>query len=204
MACPGIVIEAGSSVIERYNAPPMPPSHPHGLVIFLTGLPGAGKSTLAQALAGMLEQAGRAVTLLDGDEVRRLLSSELGYSRSHRDLNVLRIGYVATEVARHGGVAICAQIAPYAAARAEVRRRAGAAGRFLLVHVSTPLEVCERRDPKHHYAKARAGLLPGFTGVSDPYEAPDDAEVVIDTQNCTPLEGAETIVARLRDDRLLD
>ena len=100
----------------------MPPSHPHGLVIFFTGLPGAGKSTLAQALAGMLEQAGRAVTLLDGDEVRRLLSSELGYSRAHRDLNVLRIGYVATEVARHGGVAICAQIAPYAAARAEVRR----------------------------------------------------------------------------------
>jgi sulfate adenylyltransferase len=178
--------------------------HPRGLVIFFTGLPGAGKSTLAQALATRLGQAGRSVTLLDGDEVRRLLSSELGYSRAHRDLNVMRIGYVATEVARHGGVAICAQIAPYAAARAEVRRRASAAGRFLLVYVSTPLEVCERRDPKHHYARARAGLLPGFTGVSDPYEAPHDAEMVIDTQNCTPLAGAQAIVARLRDDRLLE
>jgi sulfate adenylyltransferase len=175
-----------------------------GLVIFFTGLPGAGKSTLAQALAALLERAGRPVTLLDGDEVRRLLSSELGFSRAHRDLNVLRIGYVATEIARHGGIAICAQIAPYAAARAEVRNRARAAGRFFLVYVSTPLEVCEKRDPKHHYARARAGLLPGFTGVSDPYEPPLDAELVIDTQQCAPQECAQAIVARLRSDRLLD
>jgi sulfate adenylyltransferase len=111
---------------------------------------------------------------------------------------------VATEVARHGGIAICAQIAPYAAARAEVRNRARAAGRFFLVYVSTPLEVCEQRDPKHHYARARAGLLPGFTGVSDPYEAPQDADLVIDTQRCTPQEGAQTVVARLRNDRLFD
>jgi sulfate adenylyltransferase len=182
----------------------MPSPNPRGLVIFLTGLPGAGKSTLAQALAALIERMGRAVTLLDGDEVRRLLSSELGYSRAHRDLNVQRIGYVATEVARHGGIAICAQIAPYAAARAEARNRARTAGRFFLIHVATPLEVCERRDPKHHYARARAGLLPGFTGVSDPYEAPQDADLVIDTQHCTPEEGAQMVVARLRNDRLLD
>ena len=175
-----------------------------GLVIFFTGLPGAGKSTLAQVLAALLERGGRAVTLLDGDEVRRLLSSELGYSRAHRDLNVLRIGYVAAQVARHGGIAICAQIAPYAAARAQVRRQACEAGGFLLVHVSTPLEVCERRDPKGHYARARAGLLSGFTGVSDPYEPPEDADLAIDTQGCTPQEAAETIVARLRADGFLE
>lgn len=190
-------------MIERLQFAASVPN-PRGLVIFLTGLPGAGKSTLAQALAASLERGGRSVTLLDGDEVRRLLSSELGYSRAHRDLNVLRIGYVATEVARHGGIAICAQIAPYAAARAEVRNRARAAGRFFLVYVSTPIEVCERRDPKHHYAKARAGLLPGFTGVSDPYEVPQDADLVIDTQGCAPQECVQAIVARLRDDRLLD
>ena len=178
--------------------------NPRGLVIFFTGLPGAGKSTLAQALAVLLERAGRAVTLLDGDEVRRLLSRELGFSRAHRDVNVLPIGYVATEIARHGGIAICAQIAPYSAARAEVRTRARAAGRFFLVYVSTPLEVCEKRDPKHHYARARAGLLPGFTGVSDPYEPPRDADLVIDTQECAPQECAQVIVARLRNARLLD
>lgn len=182
----------------------MPVANPRGLVIFLTGLPGAGKSTLAQSLAALLERTGRHVTLLDGDEVRRLLSSELGYSRAHRDLNVQRIGYVATEVARHGGIAICAQIAPYAAARGEVRTRARSVGHFFLVYVSTPLEVCEQRDPKHHYAKARAGLLPGFTGVSDPYEVPQDAELVLDTQTCAPGECAQAIVARLRNDRLLD
>lgn len=183
---------------------PMQAPQRRGLIIFLTGLPGAGKSTLAQTLAAQLEQTGRTVTLLDGDEVRRLLSSGLGYSREHRDLNVMRIGYVAAEIARHGGVAICAQIAPYAAARAEARRRGTAAGRFLLLHVSTPIEVCERRDPKGHYAKARAGLLAGFTGVSDPYEPPLDAELSIDTQNCTPQQAGETVVARLRRDGLLD
>ena len=181
---------------------PLPSSR--GLVIFFTGLPGAGKSTLAQALAAHLERAGRHVTLLDGDEVRRLLSSELGFSRAHRDLNVMRIGYVATEVARHGGIAICAQIAPYAAARAEVRNRTRAACRFFLVYVSTPLEVCEQRDPKHHYARARAGLLPGFTGIGDPYETPHDADLVIDTQECAPQECVQAIIARLRNDRLLD
>jgi sulfate adenylyltransferase len=171
-----------------------------GLIVFLTGLPGAGKSTLARALHERLVGLGRMVTLLDGDEVRSLLSSELGYSRAHRDLNVLRIGYVAAEIARHGGIAICAQIAPYAAARAEVRRRGSAVGHFFTVHVSTPVEVCERRDPKGHYAKARAGLLPAFTGVSDPYEVPHDADLSIDTQDCTPEQAADRIVARLQRD----
>jgi len=175
-----------------------------GLIVFFTGLPGAGKSTLARALHHRLTELGRTVTLLDGDEVRALVSSGLGYSRAHRDLNVLRIGYVAAEIARHGGISICAQIAPYAAARAEVRRRGSAVGDFLLVHVATPIEVCERRDPKGHYAKARAGLLPAFTGVSDPYEPPQDADLSIDTQNCTPQDAVQTIVARLRRDGRLD
>lgn len=175
-----------------------------GLVVFFTGLPGAGKSTLARVLCDRVTQLGRAVTLLDGDEVRALLSSELGFSRAHRDLNVLRIGYVACEVARHGGVAVCAQIAPYAAARAEVRRRAAAAGRFFLVHVATPLAVCERRDPKGHYASARAGRLPAFTGVSDPYEVPLDADFAVDTQNVTPCEAGEALLARLRASGALD
>ena len=174
-----------------------------GVIVFFTGLPGAGKSTLARALHERLTALGRRVTLLDGDDVRTLLSSELGYSRAHRDLNVLRIGYVAAEIARHGGVAICAQIAPYAAARAAARRRGAAAGHFLLVYVATPVEVCERRDPKGHYAKARAGVLPEFTGVSDPYEAPLDADLVIDTQDCTPQQGVEIILARLRRDGIL-
>lgn len=175
-----------------------------GLIVFLTGLPGAGKSTLARALHARLTELGRKATLLDGDEVRALLSSELGYSRAHRDLNVLRIGYVAAEIARHGGIAICAQIAPYAGARAEARRRGSAVGHFLLVHVATPLEVCERRDPKGHYARARAGLLPAFTGVSDPYEPPQDADLRIDTQDLTPQQAVETIVARLRREGWLD
>jgi len=179
-------------------------SSQRGLVVFLTGLPGAGKSTLARALRERVAALGRSVTLLDGDEVRTLLSSELGYSRAHRDLNVRRVGYVAAEIARHGGVAICALIAPYAAARAEVRQRSAAAGHFLLVHVATPPEVCERRDPKGQYARARAGLLPGFTGVSDPYEVPQDADLVIDAQHGTPREAAETIVLLLQRDALLD
>jgi sulfate adenylyltransferase len=169
-----------------------------GIVIFLTGLPASGKSTLARALEQRLRELGRSVTRLDGDEVRALLSSELGYSRAHRDLNVRRIGYVATEVSRHGGIAICAQIAPYAAARDEVRRRASAVARFVLVHVATPLSVCEQRDPKGHYARARAGLLSSFTGVSDPYEPPQDAEVVVETGDCTPQQAAAAVITYLQ------
>src|SRR6202034_831881 len=163
-----------------------PPRSRRGVVVFCTGLSGSGKSTLARDLRdALLERGDRTVSLLDGDLVRRLLSAGLTFSRQDRDLNIARIGYVATEVARHGGIAICAPIAPYAAARAGVRRMVSEVGDFLLVHVSTPLEVCEERDRKGLYAKPRAGLIKGFTGVSGPYEEPEDADLVIDTSTMT-------------------
>ncbi|ETK31026.1 adenylyl-sulfate kinase [Microbispora sp. ATCC PTA-5024] len=172
---------------EHYAGPapvtiPGPP-HRRGLVVFFTGLSGSGKSTVARGLRdALLERGGRTVTYLDGDVVRRLLSAGLTFSREDRDLNIRRIGFVAAEVARHGGLAICAPIAPYAATREEVRAMVEDVGAdFLLVHVATPLEECERRDRKGLYAKARAGLIPEFTGVSDPYEEPDDADLVLDT-----------------------
>jgi sulfate adenylyltransferase len=173
--------------------------HP-GVTIFFTGLSGSGKSTLARALRDQLaEVEGRTVSLLDGDEVRRLLSSGLTFSRDDRDLNIRRIGYVAAEITRHGGIAICAHIAPYAATRAEVRARVEATGGdFLLVHVATPLEICEQRDRKGLYARARAGLVPEFTGVSDPYEKPADADLAVDTTHDTPQRAVEPIVDRLR------
>jgi sulfate adenylyltransferase len=140
---------------------------------------------------------GRPVTLLDGDLVRKHLSSELGFSRAHRDINIRRIGFVASEITKNGGLAICAPIAPYDATRKAVRSMIEPLGGFVLVHLSTPLEVCEQRDRKGLYAKARAGLVPEFTGVSDPYEAPDDAEVVIDTKDLTPEEGVQKIILYL-------
>lgn len=152
-------------------------------MIFFTGLSGSGKSTVARGLRdALLERGSRTVTYLDGDVVRHLLSAGLTFSKKDRDLNIRRIGFVAAEVARHGGLAICAPIAPYAATREEVRAMVEAVGAdFLLVHVSTPLAECERRDRKGLYAKARAGLIPEFTGISDPYEEPDDADMEIDT-----------------------
>jgi sulfate adenylyltransferase len=158
-----------------------------GVTVFLTGLSGAGKSTVADALVARLATEGRTVTVLDGDVVRTHLSSELTFSREHRDLNIRRIGWVAGEIVRHGGTVVVAAIAPYEAAREEARRLVEKHGRFVLVHLATPLEVCEERDVKGLYAKARAGEIRGFTGVSDPYEAPSRAEVVIDT-SVTPLE----------------
>lgn len=159
-----------------------PPRSRRGVVVFCTGLSGSGKSTLARDLLDLLlERGDRTVSLLDGDMVRRLLSAGLSFSREDRDLNIARIGYVATEVARHGGIAICAPIAPYAAARAGVRRMVSEVGDFVLVHVSTPLAVCEERDLKGLYAKARSGVIGSFTGISDPYEDPDDADLVLDT-----------------------
>ena len=159
-----------------------PPRRQRGLVIFFTGLSGSGKSTLARALRDALNERGdRTVSLLDGDLVRALLSAGLTFSRADRDLNIARIGFVATEIARHGGIAICAPIAPYAQARRDVRRAVQDVGDFLLIYVATPAEVCEARDRKGLYAKARAGLIDHFTGVSDPYEEPDDADLVIDT-----------------------
>lgn len=160
-----------------------PPPHQQGIVVFFTGLSGSGKSTLARRLRDViLERGDRTVTLLDGDVVRRLLSAGLGFSKADREANVTRIGFVAAEVARHGGLAICAPIAPYAATRARVRRMVTeAGGAFVLVHVATPLDECERRDRKGLYAKARAGLITGFTGISDPYEEPTDADLRLDT-----------------------
>ncbi len=152
-------------------------------MVFFTGLSGSGKSTIARGLRdALLELGTRTVTYLDGDVVRHLLSKGLTFSKADRDLNIRRIGFVAAEAARHGGLAICAPIAPYAATREEVREMVESVGAdFLLVHVATPLEECERRDRKGLYAKARAGLIPEFTGISDPYEEPDDADLVVDT-----------------------
>jgi sulfate adenylyltransferase len=171
------------------------PRHKQGFTIFLTGLSGSGKSTIANVLlVKFLERGGRQVTLLDGDLLRKHLSSELGFTKEHRDINIRRIGYVASEITKNGGIAICAPIAPYDGVRKEVRAMVEASGGFALVHVATPTEVCEGRDRKGLYAKARAGKLPNFTGVSDPYEIPNDAEVVIDTTRLTPEEAAEEIL----------
>jgi len=159
----------------------------HGFTVFLTGLSGSGKSTIANVLrVKLLEYGGRGVTLLDGDLVRANLSSELGFSKEHRDLNIRRIGFVASEITRAGGVAICAPIAPYDVVRREVREMVQPCGGFVLVHVATPLEICEARDRKGMYAKARAGIIKEFTGISDPYEVPEDANVVIDTSDLAP------------------
>jgi sulfate adenylyltransferase len=175
-----------------------PARHQQGLTVFFTGLSGAGKSAIARALmVKLLEAGGRRVTLLDGDLVRKNLSSELGFSREHRDLNILRIGYVASEITKHGGIAICAPIAPYAATRAKVRQLIEPVGGFIEVHVATPLEVCEGRDRKGLYAKARAGILKEFTGISDPYEAPEKPEVVLDTLGYTPDIAAHRILVKL-------
>jgi sulfate adenylyltransferase len=174
------------------------PRHRQGFTVFFTGLSGSGKSTIANVLrVKFLEMGGRPVTLLDGDIVRKHLSSELGFSKEHRDLNIRRIGFVASEITKNGGIALCAPIAPYDAIRKEVRSMIQPFGGFVLVHISTPIEVCEARDRKGLYAKARAGLVQQFTGVSDPYEPPNDAAVVIDTSDLTPEEAAQEIFLHL-------
>ncbi|NVL91371.1 MAG: bifunctional sulfate adenylyltransferase/adenylylsulfate kinase, partial [Desulfobacterales bacterium] len=171
-----------------------------GFTIFFTGLSAAGKSTLANVLmVKLLEAGGRPVTLLDGDIVRKNLSSELGFSKQHRDLNIRRIGFVASEITKNGGIAICAPIAPYDSVRKEVRQMIepiGGSG-FILVHVATPLEICEQRDPKGVYAKARAGIIKEFTGISDPYEKPIDAELTIGTTAMSPEECVQQIILYL-------
>jgi len=175
-----------------------PPRHRQGFTVFFTGLSGSGKSTIANVLrVKFLEMGGRPVTLLDGDIVRKNLSSELGFSREHRDINIRRIGYVASEITKNGGIAICAPIAPYDAIRKEVRAMIQPLGGFILVHLATSLEICETRDRKGLYAKARAGLVKQFTGISDPYELPADAEVVIDTTDLTPEEAAQEVFLHL-------
>ena len=172
-----------------------PPPERQGFTVFLTGLSGAGKSTIAKVLySKFLERGDRPVTLLDGDIVRRNLSSELTFSKEHRNINVLRIGFVASEITKNRGVAICAPIAPYEVTRREIRSTIESYGGFIEVHVNTPIDECEKRDRKGMYAKARAGLISGFTGVDDPYEAPADPELRIDTTNLTPAEAAQEIL----------
>ena len=175
-----------------------PPRFRQGFTVFFTGLSGAGKSTIANVLmVKLLEMGGRPVTLLDGDIVRKNLSSELGFSKEHRDINIRRIGFVASEITKNGGIALCAPIAPYTSVRREVRQMIEPAGGFVLVHVATSLDVCEDRDRKGLYAKARAGLIKEFTGISDPYEQPTDADVVIDTAELSPEEAAQEVLLHL-------
>lgn len=175
------------------------PARPkQGVTIFFTGLSGSGKSTIANVLlTKFLEMGGRPVTILDGDIVRKHLSSELGFSKEHRDINIRRIGFVASEITKNGGIAICAPIAPYDSVRKQVRAMIEPYGGFILVHIATPLETCEQRDRKGLYAKARAGIVKEFTGISDPYEAPADAEVVINTADLEPEEAAQEIILHL-------
>jgi sulfate adenylyltransferase len=175
-----------------------PPRRAQGFTVFFTGLSGSGKSTIANVLlVRLLELGGRGVTMLDGDLVRKHLSSELGFSREHRDINIRRIGFVASEITRNGGIAVCAPIAPYENIRQEVRSMIEPAGGFVLVHVATPLEVCEQRDRKGLYAKARAGILKQFTGISDPYEVPVQPEVSIDTTEVSAGQAADRILEYL-------
>jgi len=170
-----------------------PPRHQHGFCIWFTGLSGAGKSTTADILATMLLEYGRRVTVLDGDVVRTHLSRGLGFSKEDRDINIRRIGYVASEIVRHGGGVICAAVSPYRATRNECRAMVGSEV-FIEVYVNTPLELCEERDTKGMYRQARAGKIKNFTGVDDPYEAPLEPEIVIDTVRFTAEENADQIL----------
>ena len=182
-----------------------PPRSKQGFTLFFTGLSGSGKSTLAKIVnAQLIEQGNKPVTLLDGDIVRLNLSSELGFSKEHRDLNIKRIGFVANEITKNKGIAICAPIAPYTKSRRAVRELIEQYGTFIEIHVSTPIKVCEARDRKGLYAKARKGIIPEFTGVSDPYETPERAELIIDTSTMSPLEAAQEVILYLFKKGFLD
>lgn len=205
-------MRAGLKVPDWYSFPEVldelqrqnPPRERQGFTVFFTGLSGAGKSTLARALtARLMEMGGRSVTLLDGDIVRRHLSSELGFSKAHRDINVRRIGFVASEITKNRGIAVCAPIAPYRQTRRDVRAMIEAVGGFVEIHVATPIETCESRDRKGLYAKARAGLIPEFTGVSDPYEVPEKPELAIDTTNQGIDEAVQQILLKLEHEGYL-
>eukprot|EP01132_Coremiostelium_polycephalum_P009651 gene9651-11833_t len=181
-----------------------PPRHKQGFTVFFTGFSGSGKSTIANALhEALLEDGGRSITMLDGDVVRTFLSSELGFSKEHRDLNIKRIGFVASEVSKAGGVAICAPIAPYSAARDFARQLVSPIGGFVEVHISTPIETCEKRDRKGLYAKVRNGTLKGFTGIDDPYEVPVNPELRIDTTNVSVKEALHLILSHLKKEGYL-
>ncbi|RME17677.1 MAG: adenylyl-sulfate kinase, partial [Alphaproteobacteria bacterium] len=175
-----------------------PPRSKQGFTVFFTGFSGSGKSTIANALmVKLMEMGGRPVTLLDGDVVRKNLSSELGFSKEHRDLNIRRIGYVASEITKNGGIAICAPIAPYAATRRAVREEIEQYGAFVEVHVATSIEECERRDRKGLYKLAREGKIKEFTGISDPYEVPENPELRLDTENVDVDNCAHQVILKL-------
>jgi sulfate adenylyltransferase len=175
-----------------------PPRAQQGFTVFFTGLSGSGKSTIANALmVKLMEMGGRPVTLLDGDVVRKHLSSELGFSKEHRDINIKRIGYVASEITKNGGIAICAPIAPYAATRREVREMIEQYGAFIEVHVATSIEECERRDRKGLYKLAREGKIKEFTGVSDPYDVPETPELRVETENVDVDNCAQQVILKL-------
>ena len=169
------------------------------MTIFFTGLSGSGKSTIAKILQiKMLELTKKCITLLDGDVVRKNLCSELGFSKDHRLINLQRIGFVANEISKNGGIAICAPIAPYDSIRKEIRQSIEPNAGFILIHAATPLDICEARDRKGLYAKARSGEIKHFTGISDPYEEPTDAELIVQTDNQTAEESCELILDYLK------
>ena len=183
----------------------LPPLSKRGFTIFFTGLSGSGKSTIANAvLTKLMEMGGRPVTLLDGDIVRKNLSSELGFSKEHRDLNILRIGYVASEITKNGGIAICAPIAPYSKTRLSVRNEITQYGSFVEIHIETSLEICEKRDRKGLYKLARQGKIKAFTGISDPYEIPEQPELRLNTENASVDYCAEKIILKLQTMGLIE
>jgi sulfate adenylyltransferase len=187
--------EVASILAERH-----PPKHRQGVCIWFTGLSGAGKSTTAAVLTVLLMERGRQVTVLDGDVVRTHLSKGLGFSKEDRDTNISRIGFVAAEVVRHGGVALCAAVSPYKATRDDVRNMVGD-DRFVEVFVDTPLSVCEERDTKGMYQKARRGEIKDFTGIDDPYEPPESPEITLDTVTRSAEENARIIIDYLAGQR---
>lgn len=175
-----------------------------GFTLWFTGLSGAGKSTIAHLVGPELDRRGHIVEYLDGDTVRTHLSKGLGFSKEDRDANIERIGWVASRLTRHGAAVICAAISPYAETRAKARALVEAYGPFVEVHVKASVEECARRDVKGLYEKAFAGEIKGFTGVDDPYEAPESPEIVVDTEALTPEQAAEAILARLEELGLVD
>ncbi|MEP7361937.1 MAG: adenylyl-sulfate kinase [Acidobacteriota bacterium] len=179
--------------VDAIRSAEEPSRSAQGFCLWFTGLPSSGKSTVASEVAVMLEERGRRFTFLDGDVVRTHLSKGLGFNREDRDTNILRIGWVASEIVRHRGVAICAAVSPYEATRERVRAMM-ASGQFILVHIATPAEVCETRDVKGFYAQARAGTITGFTGVDDPYEIPVRPDLRLETGATTPRQNAEVVV----------
>ncbi len=180
--------------VARILGESYPARHHQGVCLWFTGLSGAGKSTICDVLTVLMLEHGRQMTILDGDVVRTHLSKGLGFSKQDRDINIRRIGFVASEIARHGGVVICAAISPYRSTRNEVRGMVASADQFVEIYVNTPLEVCEQRDIKGLYAKARRGEITGFTGIDDPYEPPLNPEIICDTVKYSPEENARQII----------